>query len=244
MASRISNGHRFDSGVGVDPSASTGNATSQHLPTLRILVVSEVRLCQEGVARALRASCSLQVIGATDPGHAVAHNARLRPQIVLFDATRPSSLETARRLAAAISDTKLVAFGLPESDQEVLAFAAAGIAGYVRQDASAQEVAAALHCVMRDELLCSPRVAASLYHRVAMLSRGGLAREAVTLTRREREIARLIDRGLSNKDIARQLGIEATTVKNHVHNILDKLKVRRRGEAAARIRGSLGPAPP
>jgi DNA-binding NarL/FixJ family response regulator len=60
--------------------------------------------------------------------------------------------------------------------------------------------------------------------------------DAVQLSRRELQIAELIDRGLSNKEIGRQLGIEAATVKNHIHNMCEKLKVHRRGEAAARVR--------
>ena len=81
-------------------------------------------------------------------------------------------------------------------------------------------------------------MAASLLRRVAALAAvhgGELPRGR--LTSREREIVRLIDQGLSNKEIARDLGIEVATVKNHVHNILEKLQVHRRGEAAARVRG-------
>ena len=97
---------------------------------------------------------------------------------------------------------------------------------------------------MCDELPCSPRVAASLYRRVAVLSQAGDGIcgvgnehvETVQLSRRELQIAELIDRGLSNKEIGRHLGIEAATVKNHIHNMCEKLKVHRRGEAAACVR--------
>jgi DNA-binding NarL/FixJ family response regulator len=97
---------------------------------------------------------------------------------------------------------------------------------------------------MRDELTCSPRAAASLYRQVATLSQLGAGIlgegdgqvDAVQLSRRELQIAELIDRGLTNKEIGRQLGIEAATVKNHIHNMCEKLKVHRRGEAAARVR--------
>jgi len=110
---------------------------------------------------------------------------------------------------------------------------------------------------MCDELPCSPRAAASLYRRVAALSAlsrrdagtgdahangngsgqdGGPVTPGVPLSRRELQIAHLIDSGLTNKQIGRELGIEAATVKNHVHNMCEKLDVHRRGEAAARIR--------
>jgi DNA-binding NarL/FixJ family response regulator len=107
----------------------------------------------------------------------------------------------------------------------------------VRDDAAADDVGAILASAMRGEFLCSPRAAATLCHHVALLSRSAHADSSATsLSKRELQIAGLIDRGLSNKEIARRLGIQAATVKNHVHNILDKLKVHRRGEAAACLR--------
>ena len=82
--------------------------------------------------------------------------------------------------------------------------------------------------------------AASLYHQVALLSHDEhTPASADLLSKREWQIAHLIDRGLSNKQIARELGIEAATVKNHVHNLFDKLKVHRRAEAVARIRSTI-----
>ena len=86
-------------------------------------------------------------------------------------------------------------------------------------------------------MLCSPRLVAIMFRQLAVLA--GPVRhdaDAAQLTGREREIVQFIDEGLSNKEIARLLSIEVSTVKNHVHNILDKLQVTRRGEAAARLR--------
>jgi len=98
-----------------------------------------------------------------------------------------------------------------------------------------------IHSVARGELLCSPRIAATLFRALhAQGSRPDGDRLALTLTAREREIAPLIDRGLSNKEIAAQLRIEVATVKNHVHNLLEKLQVASRGEAAARLRAGVG----
>jgi DNA-binding NarL/FixJ family response regulator len=81
--------------------------------------------------------------------------------------------------------------------------------------------------------MCSPRVAALLFNRMATLSNGSVTDFAdAPLTRREREIATLIARNLPNKEIARQLRLGPTTVKNHVHNILQKLNIHRRGDVA------------
>jgi DNA-binding NarL/FixJ family response regulator len=147
-------------------------------------------------------------------------------------------------LVASIPGSKVVAFGVRETDLEILALAEAGTAGYVCDSADGSDVIRILERVLCNELPCSPRAAASLYRRVATLSQGsdgagttgnGHA-SLMPLSSRELQIAHLISFGLSNKEIARQLGIEATTVKNHVHNICEKLKVHRRGEVTVRIR--------
>jgi DNA-binding NarL/FixJ family response regulator len=206
----------------------------------RVLVVSDIRLFQDSVAALLERECSVAIVGTARPPYAPAIAAELAPDIVLLDMTVPGNLDCAKRLAEQPPPAKVVAFGVGEVDAEIVALAAAGVAGYLRRDASIEDVAAVLASAMRDEFLCSPRDAAALCHQVALLSRNGHAGpDGTALSRRELQIARLIDRGLSNKEIARQLGIQATTVKNHVHNILDKLKVHRRGEAAACLRSAL-----
>ena len=94
--------------------------------------------------------------------------------------------------------------------------------------------------VARGEMLCSPRLAATLLHRVATLAQERHSPGPLdSLTVRERQIVDLLGDGLSNKEIARGLQIEVTTVKNHVHHILEKLQVARRADAAtfARRRG-------
>jgi len=207
---------------------------------LRVLVVSNVRLFREGVSSVLERQDGVSVVGTADVPHAQVSTSELQPDVVMFDTTRHESVEHASNLAAGSPNTKVVAFGVAETHDEVLALAAAGTAGYVRDDAEAKDVVRVLARVMRDELMCSPQATASLYHQVALLSQEENGAPSVELlSRRERQIACLIDRGLSNKQIGRELGIEATTVKNHVHHICDKLKVHRRAEAVAQIRSSL-----
>ncbi len=176
--------------------------------------------------------------------HARAEIARLHPHVVLFDAARQDSVEFVKALVASAPHSKVVAFGVKETAEEFLALAAAGTAGYVCDSAECSDVVKVLEQVMCDELPCSPRAAASLYRRVATLSQGGDdtisvgngRADAVPLSRRELQVGHLLECGLTNKEIGRQLGIEAATVKNHVHNMCEKLNVHRRGEAAARIR--------
>jgi DNA-binding NarL/FixJ family response regulator len=213
--------------------------------TLRIVIVSDVRLVQEGLSSILAHHAEVNIVSSVDTLQAGAEITRLHPHVVLIDAMRPDSVEFVKGLVISAPDSKVVAFGVKENDEDFLALAAAGTAGYIRDSADSGDVVRVLERVMCDELPCSPRVAASLYRQVALLSSqagdgifglGNDQVETVQLSRRELQIAELIDRGLSNKEIGRQLGIEAATVKNHIHNMCEKLKVHRRGEAAARVR--------
>jgi DNA-binding NarL/FixJ family response regulator len=216
--------------------------------TLSVLIVSDVRVVQEGLNSVLAQRAGVDVVSAVDTLHARAEIARLHPHVVLFDAARQDSVEFVKALVASAPHSKVVAFGVKETAEEFLALAAAGTAGYVCDSAECSDVVKVLEQVMCDELPCSPRAAASLYRRVATLSQGGDdpisvsndngngQADAVPLSRRELQVGHLLDCGLTNKEIGRQLGIEAATVKNHVHNMCEKLNVHRRGEAAARIR--------
>ena len=203
---------------------------------LRVLVVSNVRVVREGLNSILAQRGGLDVVSTVDVPHAGDRSAQLHPDVILFDAARQDSVEFVKDLVASAPHSKVVAFGVKETDEEILALAAAGTAGYVRESAEGSDVVRVLERVMCDELPCSPRAAASLYRRVAVLSQGGNDPCTMPLSRRELQIAQLIDCGLTNKQIGRELGIEAATVKNHVHNLCEKLKVHRRGEAVARIR--------
>ncbi len=207
-------------------------------PVIRVLIVAEIRLYREGLAEMLQCEPEIEIVAiAAGADEAVRTLREQQPDIVLLDVAIRESAWLARALVAAVPGTRIVALAVPEVEQEVLACAEAGVAGYVTREGSIEDVVAAVEAVARGEVLCSPRMAASLFQRVATLA---LERSPASiesrLTNRELEILDLIDQGLSNKEIARRLTIELSTVKNHVHNILDKLNVSRRAEAAARAR--------
>src|SRR5262249_50406396 len=124
---------------------------------------------------------------------------------------------------------------------EVLACIEAGASGYVLQSASLDDLADAVHRAVRDEPLASPHVIATLMRRVAALSEDGRRGTIGSLTSRELAVVELIEHGMTKKEIAAQLSIAVTTVKNHVHSILEKLKLHRRGEVAWVVRGAHAP---
>jgi DNA-binding NarL/FixJ family response regulator len=204
----------------------------------KVVVVGDVRVCREALAQALSREQRIRVIGtfaARDGVHS--HVAELAADVVLVDVPMPEGLRVVREVVQDAPDVRVVALGVPEDERDIIACAEAGVSGFVAQEGSLADVVSTIESVVRDEVLCTPKVAAALLKRVAALA-SSAAPEPVQarLTLRELEIVELLDRGLSNKEIAHALSISLPTVKNHVHSILEKLGVRRRAEAAARLR--------
>lgn len=209
---------------------------------VRAMVAASVRLYRDGLAHSL--GTAMDVVAETsDAQSTLAAATRLAPDVLLLDISLPDAMRLVHSLAEAAPATRVVAFAVDDAhDQQVLACAEAGVVGWVGRDASATEVVDAVLAAHRGELLCSAHTAAVLTRRLAALARERRAPEpspAAQLTPRETEIAEMLSRGLSNKHIARTLGLRLPTVKNHVHNILEKLDVHSRGEAGARLRGAL-----
>ena len=204
----------------------------------RIFILSDVRLFREGLMWSLSHQPDIEIIEALAPSPgAIAQITESDAVALLLDITMPGAVDVCRDLNRQAPGIKVIAFAVNEVDYELVTCAEAGIDGYVTRDGSVNDVVVAIQSAVRGEVACSPRVAALLFQRVASLSEATRGAQAgPMLTRREREIAGLIAEALSNKEIARSLRISSATVKNHVHNILEKLQIRRRGEAAARLR--------
>jgi DNA-binding NarL/FixJ family response regulator len=226
------------------PSGAPTNERGAAIPPIRAIIISDVRLYREGLAFSLARDRRIAVVGiAQSLDEALPIIVAAWPDVVVLDMATAESLAMPKAICAAAPQTKIVAFAVGETEHDIWACAEAGIAGFVARDGSADDLAEAIEATLRGELHCSPRVAASLFRRIGTLSREQPAPAPVAmLTRREREIIKLLDGGLSNKEIALRLQIGATTVKNHVHNLLEKLNVHRRGEAAAMLRGGGWPS--
>lgn len=204
-----------------------------------VVVASPVRLLREGIAQVLRAH-GLRHIALATEDTILADLGDGKAEIAILDISRPSMLEVMRELAARHAGLRVLALGVGDSDLEVLACARAGAAGFLPLESGPGELIAAIESIRRDELVCSPHVAALLFRGQATRAPGLPVADSTHLTPREVEVLALIDQGLSNKEIAAQLSLSLTTVKNHVHRILEKLHVRRRGAAAARVRAPSG----
>jgi DNA-binding NarL/FixJ family response regulator len=232
-----------DANTPLAPSA--GQSDPEHLdygPDLGVLVVDDSKLYQETLARALRPEIGHgTVMTAADLHEALAWAERSCPDVVLLNMATAHSVGVLRAIVAAVPDAPVVAIGIPEADEQVIACAEAGAAGFLFRRQPLTTLLAVMQAVTSGEFPGSPRTTATLLRRVAALAAERHVHRGDRLTLRERQVLRLVDEGLSNKEIARRLSIEVHTVKNHVHNILEKLQVRRRGEAAARLRLSGAP---
>lgn len=176
------------------------------------------------------------VAAAADEQSAITLIHELRPDVVIVDMATRESLGVVRAIRHVEPSTKIVGFGVEEVEGEILACAEAGLAGYVPCDASLDDLVERIARIMRGELLCTPRMAAAMFRRLELrTSTTEPLGVGTMLTAREREVLKLIDGGLSNKEIAAKLNIEVSTVKNHVHNLFEKLHVTSRMQAAAHL---------
>ncbi len=208
---------------------------------IHVLIASDIRLYREGLALHFDQRPGFTVVGAVEDRASSIRAAReLTPDALLIDMAMAESLATIRDLRDQAPAVRVIALTVPEVERAVLACAEAGIAGYVPRNGSLEDLNIAVESSVRNESIASPRMVASLMRRVAALSADRSGAVSESLTARELDIVKLIDQGCSNKQIAARLSIELSTVKNHVHNVLEKLGVQRRSQAAARLRRSAG----
>lgn len=204
---------------------------------LDVVVYSPVRLFAEGVAACLDSQPESRAVACCQFDSVHDAVGKGRADIVLLDVTDRRVLAEGRRLIHDFPDLRVIALALPEVADEVIACADHGFASYVPRNACVDEMREVLRRAVREEVVCDPKVSGGLLRELRR--RRALAPAADPcgdeLTRREREVLRLLGRRLSNKEIARHLCLSTATVKNHVHAILTKLKVHGRQEALARL---------
>jgi len=201
------------------------------------LIVSEVRFLRESLAEIL-IRANIRVCGQSGTlAHALAIAQARRPEIVLLDVAFPGGVQAAMALSTALPEARVVALAIAETEENVLTWAEAGIAGYVPNTASVDDLVSLIGQIRRGEQTCPTRIVGSLLRHIGASERSVKSSlpSVAPLTRRELEISRLIATGFSNKDIARHLGISLGTTKTHVHNLLGKLSVQRRAEVMARM---------
>jgi DNA-binding NarL/FixJ family response regulator len=204
---------------------------------IRVLLADPHELFRRGVRLVLEDESDIEVVGESSDGlDAVDRIVELVPDLVLMDVRMPgvSGIEATRRVRSLVPSVKIAILTVSESDDDLFAAVRAGATGYLLKEVSIEELAEAVRAVARGHSLISPSMASRLLGEFNALSRRVEEQRgtAPRLSDRELEVLRLVARGLSNKDIAAELVIAENTVKNHVRNILEKLQLRSRMEAA------------
>ena len=219
------------------PLTAASTRADERIVATRALIVSDVRLYRDGLALSINQDERVLVVETCSSfDEACSVIASQHVQVVLLDTGMRNALDFARDLLQAKPEVRIVGVAVNETSADIVACAEAGLSGYVPRDGSIADTVNAIIDATQNELRCSPRIAAALFRHLSTSGNTLADSPESPLTPREREVATLIDRGLSNKEIAQRLSISTATVKNHVHNLLEKLQVRRRGDAAAHLR--------
>jgi two-component system NarL family response regulator len=206
-------------------------------PPIRVLLADPHALFRRGVRLVLDDEPDIEVIGECDDGlDAVDRIVELSPDLVLMDVRLPgvSGIEATRRARTLVPNVKVAILTVSEDDDDLFAAVRAGATGYILKEVAIEDLPDAVRAVARGDSLISPSMASRLLGEFNALSRRVQEQRgtAPRLSDRELEVLRLVARGMSNKDIAAELVIAENTVKNHVRNILEKLQLRSRMEAA------------
>jgi DNA-binding NarL/FixJ family response regulator len=204
--------------------------------TIRVALVDDEAMVRVGLRMVLSAEPDLEVVGeAADGGAAVAMVAETSPDVVLMDVRMPGvdGIEGARRVLAAAPEVKVVVLTTFDEDEYVEAALRAGVSGFLLKVAPPERLVDAVRTVASGGGLLDPSVTVRVIESFATAAPARVQRSARldTLTERERDVLRLIGRGLSNAEIAAELYLGETTVKTHVSNVLAKLGVRDRVQA-------------
>jgi DNA-binding NarL/FixJ family response regulator len=203
-----------------------------------VILVEDNRLLLEGLSAVLNAQ-GLQVVATARSGaEALRHVARHRPHLVLLDATISDrdSLKLVSSVKKLFPDTKIIVMHLLPAQEDVVAFVRAGVSGFIMKDASLADFVSTVRSVADGESVLPPTMTGTLFSHIAdqvMTNPKRRVKAAMRMTPREREITSMIGRGLDNREIAERLGIAASTVTSHVHNVLEKLALHTRLEIVA-----------
>ncbi|GBD11801.1 Transcriptional regulatory protein LiaR [bacterium HR23] len=212
---------------------------------IRVLLVDDHLLFREGLAGILNAQPDFEVVGeASDGLEAVVKAQELAPDLILMDIMMPGydGLEATRQIKRMLPATTIVILTVRDDEEKLFEAIKSGAQGYLLKDIRSREMLELLRGAVRGEAAITPALAGRMLEEFRRLSRQASADavdESVTLTQREQEVLSLVAQGATDKEIAEALSISLHTVKSHMRNILAKLHVSKRYEAAryARDRG-------
>ncbi len=211
----------------------TTDNTVQIADKIRVLVVDDHAIVRKGISSLLATEPGLEVVGeARDGQEALNRTLQTAPDVVLMDLVMPGmdGVEAIRRITSSLPSVRILVLTSFASDEKVFAALRAGALGYLLKDSGPEELVAAIHQVHSGQSSIHPTIARKLLHELCHGSDPCCRTEP--LTERELDVLRLVARGQCNRDISDQLSISEATVRTHVSNILTKLNLDSRTQAA------------
>ena len=206
---------------------------------IRVLLVDDHAMVRRGMRDFLELHDDIEIVGeAVDGGDAIEQAGALRPDIVVMDLMMPGidGIEATARIRAALPEVEVIALTSFVEEARVLAAIEAGAAGFLLKDAEADELAAAIRAAAAGEVHLDPAIAGIVARRMRAGHADTAAGQHVdgipSLTQRERDVLACVAQGLPNRAIADRLGITERTARTHVSNILAKLGLSSRTQAA------------
>jgi DNA-binding NarL/FixJ family response regulator len=211
--------------------------TQAHVEELRVILVDDHDLFRTGLRNLLEEEGGLQVLGeAANGAEAVRLVRELAPDVVVMDLNMPamSGVEATRHITALSPLTRVIVLTISEEDADVMDAIVAGACGYLLKDASIGDVVTGIRSAAVGSSLISPAIAAKVLQRVRATTADTEMADSIKaeLSSRELEVLKLIANGKDNAQIAAELVISPKTVKNHISNILMKLQISNRIQAA------------
>jgi DNA-binding NarL/FixJ family response regulator len=217
--------------------------SDQRSSALRVMLVDDHALVRSAVRQAIAADDVELVAEAATAEDAFALAIAVRPDVMLLDIDLPgmNGIQMLEELAPRLPDTKIVILTVSDSERDVIEALARGASGYLTKDLSPEALLRAIRGTQRGELAMSRRYAArAIRHFVEAARRAGGGSGVIAgLSPRENDVLRMLAEGLTDREIAAALVISPRTVETHVSNVLHKLNVRKRAEAAQRYRDAL-----
>jgi two-component system NarL family response regulator len=203
---------------------------------MRVLIVDDHILFREGLAGLLRSQADIEVIGECGSvREAIETAVQLKPQVILMDFSLPdgTGLDATRAILSELPQTQIIFLTVHDNDERMISAIRAGAKGYLLKNLSVNKLLASLRAMERGEAAISRTMMARVLEEFAQSTPPPVPEPSplVGLTSREIEVLQELADGITNQEIATRLFISENTVKNHIHNILEKLSLNNRREA-------------